>query len=113
MTGIAVNSRPNIALRPTASNGIVSVNDQAKRDRALKKRGLDFEDAREVFAGLALEVDDDRRDYGERRVLSVGFLGGRMVMVGYTPRGIARHVFSMRKCNAREIRRYTPYFEQA
>ena len=87
--------------------------DPAKREQTLQERGLDFEDALEVFAGLTLEVDDLRKDYGERRVLCVGFLGGRMVMVGYTPRGSSRHIFSMRKCNAREVRRYTPYFEQA
>ncbi|MGH8397450.1 MAG: BrnT family toxin [Gammaproteobacteria bacterium] len=86
--------------------------DSAKRERTLIARGLDFEDAAEVFAGLTLEVEDTRRDYGEPRILCVGFLRGRMVMVGYTPRGAVRHVFSMRKCNAREIRRYTPYFGQ-
>ncbi|ABB58660.1 BrnT family toxin [Synechococcus elongatus] len=87
--------------------------DPVKRDKTLLERGLDFESAIEVFAGLTLEVEDTRRDYGEKRVLCVGFLDGRMVMVGYTPRGRTRHIFSMRKCNAREIRRYTPYFEQA
>ena len=86
--------------------------DPAKRERTLQERGLDFEDATEVFAGLTLEVDDLRKEYGEKRVLCVGFLRGRMVMVGYTPRGSFRHIFSMRKCNAREVRRYSPYFEQ-
>ena len=94
------------------TNDVRITYDPAKRERTLSERGLDFESAVKVFSGLTLEVDDDRIDYGERRVLCIGFLDGRMVMVGYTPRGIARHVFSMRKCNAREIRRYTPYFEQ-
>ena len=87
--------------------------DPAKRTRTLTTRGLDFEDATLVFAGLTLEVEDRRRDYGETRILCVGFLRGRMVMVGYTPRGAVRHIFSMRKCNAREIHRYTPYFPPA
>ena len=87
--------------------------DPAKRERTLAERGLDFEDARAVLEGLTLEVEDDRRDYGEKRILAVGFLRGRMVMVGYTIRGAARHVFSMRKCNAREVRRYTPFLDQA
>ena len=67
--------------------------DPAKRRRTLEERGLDFERAAEVFEGLTLEVEDDRRDYGEKRILCVGFLEGRMVMVGYTPRGVARHDF--------------------
>ena len=87
--------------------------DTAKRRRTLEERGLDFERASEVFEGLTLEVEDDRHDYGEQRVLCVGFLESRMVMVGYVPRSNARHVFSMRRCNEREVRRYTPYFEQS
>lgn len=47
--------------------------DSAKRERALAERGLDFEPAPEVFAGLTLEVEDDRRDYGEKRILCAGF----------------------------------------
>ena len=86
--------------------------DPSKRRRTLEERGLDFESALDVFEGLTLEVEDTRRDYGEKRILCVGFLDRRMVMVGYTPRGTARHIFSMRRCNEREIGRYTPYFEQ-
>jgi hypothetical protein len=36
--------------------------DPAKRARALAERGLDFEDAAEVFRGLTVEVEDTRRD---------------------------------------------------
>lgn len=38
-------------------------------------------------------------------------LAGRLVAVGYTPRGAARHILSMRKANAREQARLAPYFE--
>jgi uncharacterized DUF497 family protein len=86
--------------------------DPAKRRRTLDERGLDFERALEIFEGLTLEVEDNRRDYGEKRILCIGFLDRRMVMVGYTPRGMVRHIFSMRRCNEREIGKYTPYFEQ-
>ena len=41
-------------------------------------------------------------DYGEVRIICYGLLAGRIVVIGYTPRGAARHVFSMRKANARE-----------
>jgi uncharacterized DUF497 family protein len=33
-----------------------------------------------------------------------------MVVVGYTPRGAERHVFSMRKANDREQTRLASYF---
>ena len=46
--------------------------DPVKRERTLLARGLDFEDAKRVFAGVTVEVDDTRKDYGERRVLCFG-----------------------------------------
>ena len=68
----------------------------------LAERQLDFEDARFVFESTNFETEDTRKDYGERRVLCYGLLRGRVVVVGYTPRGADRHVFSMRKANDRE-----------
>lgn len=85
--------------------------DPEKRERTLRERGLDFEDARFVFSGATLEVEDKRQDYGEARVICYGCLAGRLVVVGYTPRGAARHVFSMRKANAREQARVAPLLE--
>ncbi len=84
--------------------------DPAKRERTLRERGLDFADAMIVFEGTTVEIDDTRRDYGERRVICYGLLGDRLVVIGYTPRGAVRHVFSMRKANDREQTRLTPYF---
>ena len=84
--------------------------DPAKREKTLTERGLDFEDAVVVFQGLTVEVEDTRRNYGERRILCFGLLAGRLVVVGYTPRGAARHIFSMRKANDREQTRLAPYF---
>ena len=82
--------------------------DPEKRVRALEERGLDFEDAEIVFDGVTLEVEDTRKDYGEVRIICYGLLAGRMVVVGYTPRGADRHVFSMRKANDREQTRIGP-----
>jgi len=44
-------------------------------------------------------------------MICYGLLSGRLVVIGYTPRGAARHVFSMRKANDREKARLAPYFE--
>ena len=84
--------------------------DPTKRAKTLEERGLDFQDAQEVFKGVTVEVDDERKDYGERRVLCFGLLSGRLVVVGYTPRGAVRHTFSMRKANDREQNRLASYF---
>lgn len=85
--------------------------DPEKRERTFRERGLDFEDARIVFAGPTVEVEDKRKNYGEARIICYGLLAGRMVVVGYTPRGAVRHVFSMRKANAREKSRIAPLLE--
>ena len=84
--------------------------DPSKREKAFAERGLDFEDAHAVFDGLTVEVEDTRKDYGEKRIICYGLLAGRMVVVGYTPRGAVRHIFSMRKANGREQARLAPYF---
>ena len=85
--------------------------DAAKRKKTLAERGLDFADAALVFAGVTLEMEDIRKDYGEPRIICYGLLEGRMVVVGYTPRGTDRHVFSMRKANEREQARIAPLLE--
>jgi uncharacterized protein len=87
--------------------------DPAKREATLRDRGLDFADAAHVFAGKTLDDPDERRDYGERRIITVGKLGERMVIVAWTPRGDARHVFSMRKANAREKKRFGQRLEES
>lgn len=82
--------------------------DPRKRTATLAERGLDFEDAALIFAGPRFEVEDTRRNYGEPRIICFGVLHGRIVVVGYTPRGADRHVFSMRKANDREKTRIAP-----
>lgn len=82
--------------------------DPAKREKTFATRGLDFEDALIVFDGLTLEVEDIRNDYGETRIICYGLLKGRLVVIGYTPRGENRHIFSMRKANGREKKRIAP-----
>jgi uncharacterized protein len=61
------------------------------------------------FEGPTVEIEDTRKDYGESRIICHGRLEDRMVVVGYTPRGAVRHVFSMRKANDREQARLAPY----
>ena len=85
--------------------------DPAKRARTFKDRGLDFEDAAIVLAGVTFEVEDTRKAYGETRMICYGLLQDRLVVIGYTPRGDVRHVFSMRKANGREKARIAPLLE--
>jgi uncharacterized protein len=72
----------------------------------------EFADAEIVLSGRTLTVKDNRREYGEERFQTVGFLNGRMVMVVWTPRGENSHIISMRKCNDKEQARYQKRFEE-
>ena len=82
--------------------------DTARRDATLEARGPDMADAGEVFAGATLTVEDEREDYGEPRFITIGHMGGRMVVLVWTPRGAARRIVSLRKANDREQRLYGP-----
>jgi uncharacterized DUF497 family protein len=104
----------NKVLHPHVVVGTINMRisyDPTKRQKTLAERGLDFEDAPAVFSGLTFEVEDTRRDYGETRILCFGHLAVRLVVIGYTPRGAVRHVFSMRKANEREQARIGPTLE--
>lgn len=85
--------------------------DPAKRAVVLRERGLDMARADEVFAAPTMTIVDDRRDYGEVRHISIGFLDGRMVVLVWTERGAARRIISLRKANDREQAIYSPRFE--
>jgi uncharacterized DUF497 family protein len=80
--------------------------DPENRMKALVERGVDFARAGEVFAGRHLTIEDDRRDYGEVRFVTIGMLDQRMVVMIWTHREPAIRVISMRKANDRE---YTIY----
>jgi uncharacterized DUF497 family protein len=80
--------------------------DAEKRAKTLDERGLDFSHAGEVFHGDTLTIEDDRWDYGEVRYQTIGRLKRSVIMMVWTPRGDARHIISMRKCNAKEREKY-------
>lgn len=82
----------------------------AKRDATLVERGLDMARAAEIFSGATLTVEDDREDYGETRLITIGFLDSRMVVMVWTPRGAARRIISLRKANEREQKAYASRF---
>ena len=51
--------------------------DPAKRNQMFEERGLAFEDAAMVFEGRTLDLVDDRFDYAEERIITVGHLAPR------------------------------------
>ena len=77
--------------------------DPAKRLQTLESRGLDMNDASLLFDGLKVTILDDRKDYGEQRWITFGYLRQRIVLVVWTPRGSKTSIISMRKANDREV----------
>jgi hypothetical protein len=76
--------------------------DEAKNRQNLAKHGLSFEDAGQVLCGPCVTFEDDRFDYGEERLITLGLLAGRLVVIAHSPRDEATRIISMRKGNRRE-----------
>ena len=80
--------------------------DETKRQATQANRGLDFADAAVVFSGAVFELEDARKDYGEKRMSTFGLLQRSFVVLVWTLRGADRRIISMRYANEREIVKY-------
>jgi len=76
--------------------------DEAKNRKNVAKHGLSFEDAEQVFSEPCVTFEDDRFDYGEERLITLGLLAGRLVVMAHSPRDEGTRIISMRKGNRRE-----------
>ena len=77
------------------------------------KHGLCFEDAALVFQGPVVTFEDNRAGYGEWRLITLGKLAGRVVVIAHTPREGRTRVISMRKANEREKKIYQKRLEES
>ena len=84
--------------------------DAAKRAETLKVRGLDMAQTADVLGGTTLTVEDDRKDHGEIRFITIGFLDDAMVVLVWTPRDDVCRIISMSKVNGQERRLCGPRF---
>jgi len=81
--------------------------DEEKNQANVAKHGLDFADAEEVLTRPCVTFVDDRFEYGEERLITLGLLAGRVVVIAHAPRGEDRtRIISMRKANRREQKIY-------
>ncbi len=58
--------------------------DEEKNKANIRKHGLDFADAWEIFEAPMLTAPDAREDYGEERWISIGLLRNFVVVITYT-----------------------------
>jgi uncharacterized DUF497 family protein len=80
--------------------------DETKRQTNLKKHGLDFSDAEQVFAGPLVLIEDNRQDYGEQRMIGIGLLDCLVVLIVHIETDETIRIISMRKADTDEIDLY-------
>lgn len=87
--------------------------DPAKDRLNTEKHGLSLAIAAALDWDEALLWIDDRRDYGENRVLALAPKTGILYYVAFVDRGEVRRVISLRRANRREVKRYVQASEEA
>jgi uncharacterized DUF497 family protein len=80
--------------------------DSEKRKSNTTKHGVEFSAVADFDWESALTASDDRRDYGESRFFSIGFIGERLHVLVWAERGERVRIISLRKANAREVKHY-------
>jgi uncharacterized DUF497 family protein len=77
--------------------------DDAKAASNLEKHGVNFEDARSIFRDpFAVELLDDREDYGEERFILIGKSSTNILVVVHTERHERNRIISARKAEPNE-----------
>ncbi len=80
--------------------------DTNKNAANIRLRGLSFERVVDFDFENAVYRQDSRRDYGEIRIRTLGFLDGRLHALVFTETAKGVRVISFRKANKREVKTY-------
>jgi uncharacterized DUF497 family protein len=81
--------------------------DEAKNHANIRKHGLDFAEAGEMFRGFLLVRPDLREDYGEERWIGIGMIQGRFAFVAFAqPSHDTVRIISLRKADHEERKEY-------
>ncbi|MGL6159894.1 BrnT family toxin [Microbulbifer sp.] len=81
--------------------------DPEKNVANIRKHGIDFADAKDIFNHPMLALPDDREDYGEERWVALGWIRALIGVVVYTERrGDVIRIISARKATKSEVCRY-------
>ncbi|MXS82092.1 BrnT family toxin [Nitrosomonas oligotropha] len=80
--------------------------DSAKDAVNIAKHGVSMALASELDWESAQLWQDTRMEYGEVRIIALALIETRLFYVVFTDRGDYRRIISLRKANAREVKRY-------
>lgn len=88
--------------------------DEAKNASNRLKHGISFEEAVLIFSSPIVSWPDNRRNYGESRIISIGLIQTVVtVVVVHTGRSGRIRVISARLASRRERRIYDEHFKEA
>jgi uncharacterized DUF497 family protein len=76
--------------------------DPAKDARNIALRGISLAAAESLLAGLTVERIDERRDYGETRIIAIGEINGREFVCVDTRRGENQRPITLRRASGKE-----------
>jgi hypothetical protein len=87
--------------------------DEIKNRENIRKHGIDFIDAEDVFAHPMLANIDKRFDYGEERWVGIGFMKGIIAVVVYLENDEKQEIrlISARKATKNESQRFKEKLE--
>lgn len=80
--------------------------DPVKNKRKHAKHGVWLAAATDFECATAVVWPDIRNDYGEPRMLALGYVGLRLYCLAYVDKTEGRRIISMLKANQREVKRY-------
>ena len=80
--------------------------DERKSAQNVARNRPPFDEVAYFGFDAALIFDDERKDYGERRVVAIGFVGNRLHVLVFTERGDGIRIISFRRANDREAARH-------
>lgn len=80
--------------------------DPAKDAANMAKHGVSLALAAELEWESSVVWPDIRREYGETRMVAIGYIGLRLYYVAFADRAEVRRIISLRKANQREVKRY-------
>jgi uncharacterized protein len=79
--------------------------DENKRQTNLKKHGIDLADCVSIFDHPMITKEDNRENYGEQRLQSLGLLNAIVVFMVWTDRQHP-HIISVREASKYEQKYY-------
>lgn len=80
--------------------------DPAKDRINREKHGISLAAAADLDWDMAIDWEDTRRNYQEKRICALAPIGNRIYYVVYVERNGTRRIISLRKANAREAHAY-------